>query len=201
MNGRCLGPSGYRVSRDDPAAVWIDACSLPGHVNVLTNTDGGAFRTSLPFAFHYWGMGIPSGAPVVVTPDGYVSFDTDGATPANGIIPNRLDGINAVLAVQWRDLRTRGNGVCIGTTGPEGARAWVVQWSDARYFTSSLGHLNFEIVLHEHTDTIDFVYASQYLAEPATVALEDWDGARSAVPFDIPQPIVFSNRRVRFIPE
>ena len=201
MGGRCLGPSGYRVTRNHPEATWVDACALPGHATVLTDTDGGTHRAMLPFGFRYWGVPVAMGATVLVTPDGYITFDADGPTPANGIIPNRLDNVDAVIAIQWRDLRTRGPGVCLGVTGEEGSRRWVIQWSDARYFTSALGHLNFEIVLNEGSHAIDFVYASQTLPEPATVALESWDGTRSSVPFDIPQPIVFSNTRARFTPE
>lgn len=195
------GPTGYRVVRSDPAARWVDACAQPGHQTVLMDVDDGSFRTALPFAFRYWGQPLSEGAPVVVSPNGYLTFQPSAPTPANGIIPNRLDGVDAVIAAQWRDLRTRSAGVCLAVLGNPGARQWVIQWSDARYYTSIFGHLNFEVVLNESSDAIDLNYGSMTLSEPATVALESWDGSRSAVPFTIPQPIVFSDTRARFLPQ
>ena len=103
--------------------------------------------------------------------------------------------------MQWRDLRTRDPGVCIATVGNDGARRFLVQWVDARYFTSGLSHLTMQIALNETSHAIDLNYDGMTLSEPATVALEDWSGARSMVPFTIPQPIVFSNTRVRFTPQ
>ena len=195
------GPTGYRVVRDDPAARWVDACAEPGHLTVLRDVDDGSFGATLPFRFRYWGTPLEQGAPVLVSPNGYVTFQVGAPTPASGIIPNRLDGVHAVIAAQWRDLRTRAPGVCIAVSGNPGARRWVVQWSDARYFTSIFGHLNFEVVLNETSDTIDLVYDGMTLPEPATVALESWDGARSSVPFVVPQPIVYSRTRARFVPQ
>lgn len=200
--GRCEGPTGYRVVRDDPGARWVDACAASGHQTVLVDTDNGVFRATLPFRFRYWGVVVDEGAPVQVTPNGYLTFQGSAPTPENGIIPNTIDGVNAVIAAQWRDLRTRSPGVCIALIGNTvGSRRWVIQWSDARYFTSALGHLNFQIALNEGSHAIDLAYDTMTLAEPSTVALENWDGTRSSVPWDIPQPITFSNRRVRFVPQ
>ena len=194
------GPTGYRVVRDDPAGRWIDACATPGHQTVLADVDDGSFRAALPFRFRFWGEPLLEGAAVLVSPNGYLTFQPGAPTPANGIVPNRLDGVDAVIAAQWRDLRTRSPGVCLAVLGNPGSRQWVIQWSDARYYTSIFGHLNFEVVLSESSDAIDLNYGSMTLPEPATVALESWDGSRSSVPFTIPQPIVFSNTRARFIP-
>jgi hypothetical protein len=195
------GSTGYRVVRDDPSGRWVDACATPGHQTVLADVDDGSFRAALPFRFRFWGQPLLEGAAVLVSPNGYLTFQPGAPTPANGIIPNRLDGVDAVIAAQWRDLRTRSAGVCLAVLGNPGARQWVIQWSDARYYTSIFGHLNFEVVLSESIDTIDLNYGSMTLSEPATVALESWDGSRSSVPFTIPQPIVFSNTRARFVPQ
>ncbi len=194
--------TGYRVARDDPGARWFDACAAPGHQTVLVGVDGGNFRTTMPFPFRYWGVAVDEGAAFTVSPDGYVTFQPGASTPANGIIPNRLDGVQAVIAAQWRDLRTRSSGVCLALVGNTvGSRRWVIQWSDARYFTSDLSHLNFQIALNESNHAIDLAYDAMTWPEPSTVALENWDGSRSVVPYDIPQPITFANRRVRFIPQ
>jgi hypothetical protein len=202
MAGRCLGPSGYRVSRGDSAATWIDACAQPDHQTLVTNSDEGSARLTLPFAFRFWGVALAVGAPLTVSVNGYATFQDGAALPPDGIIPNAVDRVNAVIAAQWRNLRTRGGGICVALVGNDvGSRRWAIQWSDARYFTRDLSHLNFEIVLNETSNTIDLVYGSQTLPEPATVALEDWEGARGSVPFSIPQPILFSNNRARFIPE
>lgn len=194
------GPTGYRVVRDDPAGPWVDACAQPGHQTVLVNVDDGEFRTTLPFRFRYWGRPLAEGSPVTISPNGYVTLQPGASTPANGIIPNHLDGVDAVLAAMWRDLNTRGPGVCLAVVGNAPARRWVIQWADARYFTSIFGHLNFEVVLNESGDAIDFNYASMTLPEPATVGLENWEGSSASIPFTIPQPIVFSNTRARFVP-
>ncbi|MBI5517019.1 MAG: hypothetical protein HY909_24770 [Deltaproteobacteria bacterium] len=202
VEGRCLGPAGYRVVRDDASARWINACALAGHQTVLVNADAGAARVPLPFRFRFWGRPLEPGTMLTVTPDGYATFQDGAPTPPDGVIPNQLDRVNAVLAVQWRNLRTRAEGVCVAVDGNvEGARRWVVQWRDARYFTSDLSHLNLELVLHEGSNHIDIIADAQTLPEPATVALEDWEGLRGAVPFGVPQPILFSNSRARFIPE
>ena len=194
------GPTGYRVVRDDPSGRWVDACAQPGHQTVLVDADNGSFRATLPFRFRFWGLPLAEGADVLLSPNGYLTFQPAAPTPANGIIPNHLDGVDAVIAAQWRDLRARA-GLCLAVVDNPGARRWVIQWSDARYITSIFGHLNFEIVLDETSNAIDVIYDQMTLSEPATVALESWDGARSAVPFGGPVPIVFSNTRARFIPQ
>ncbi len=201
-SGRCLGPQGYRAVRDDAGATWVDACALPGHETLIVNSDEGTARLRLPFAFRFWGVPLAEGAPVIVTANGYLTFMDSAPTPPDGIIPNAADRVNAVIAAQWRNLRTRGPGVCVALVGnAAGSRRWVVQWSDARYFTTDLARLNFEVALNEGTHTIDLVYGAMTLPEPSTVALENWEGTRGAVPFGIPQPIVFSNSRARFYPE
>ena len=200
LAGVCRGPTGYTVATDVSALRWIDACSLPGHVTALTDTNGGTYAADLPFRFRYWGTPVPAHAVVTVTPDGYVTFQHSPPTPANGIVPNHGDGVDAVIAAQWRDLATRGAGMCIATAGNVGARTWVVEWADVHYVTSALGHLNFEVVLNETTNVVDLAYGSQTLPEPATVGLEDWAGANAVIPFGVPQPILFSGRNARFTP-
>lgn|GEM_PF-4021968 len=66
--------------------------------------------------------------------------------------------------------------------------------------TSVFGHLDFEVGLNETSDTIDLVCDGMTLPEPATVALESWDGSRSSVPFVVPQPIVYARTRARSVP-
>lgn len=199
--GRCEGPTGYRVVRDDPGAAWSDACAAAGHQTVLMDVDDGSFRATLPFRFRYWGVVVAEGAPVTVTPNGYLTFQDPAPTPANGIIPNHLDGVDAVIAAQWRDLRTRSPGLCLAVTGNAPSRRWIAQWNDARYYTSGLSHLTFQIALNESSNAVDMAHGSMTLPEPSTVALENWDGTRSSIPYDIPQPITFANRRVRFVPQ
>ena len=77
---------------------------------MLTDVDDDSFRTALPFRFRYWGQPVAEGSAVLVSPNGYLTFQPSAPTPANGIIPNRLDGVHAVIAAQWRDLRTRSAG-------------------------------------------------------------------------------------------
>ncbi|MBK6533144.1 MAG: hypothetical protein IPF99_27210 [Deltaproteobacteria bacterium] len=124
------GPTGYRVVRNDPDGRWVDACAQPGHQTVLTDVDDGSFRTALPFRFRYWGQPVAEGSAVLVSPNGYLTFQPSAPTPANGIIPNpprrrRRRDRGAVARPASRSA-----GVRLAVLGNPGARQWIIQWSE-----------------------------------------------------------------------
>ena len=69
--------------------------------------------------------------------------------------------------------------ICYVVTGNAPARALAVEWAHARRYGVAGSDLDFEIVLHETTSTIELAYRT---LAPATGAGASWaDGSRASI--------------------
>ena len=194
--GACRGFSRYTAAPAPPEVAWVDVC---GAQRILASLDDSAQLVAMPFAFPYWGTVIAAGAQVNVSTNGFLSLDGVYSSSLSGSLP-LSSSPNGVIAPQWRDLVTGANGVCLGVVGAGSARRWVVQWPNVRNYTGG-GDLSFEVILHEETGIIDFVYATMTGAQSATAGIESPTGSAGVGACGSTLCTVASNTRVRFTPE
>ncbi len=138
------------------APTWVDACAAGLTLTLTDDDDGHSAASPLPFAFSFFGA---PRATLSVSTNGYVTFD---ATPRDGfkpVIPDAMEG--AAAYAYWQDLALLSNdaAICVATVGTAPDRRVVVQWSDVQSLEADdITHLTFELVLHEGSGVIDFVY-------------------------------------------
>ncbi len=169
-----------RYTREDsstPGADWVDACAAPGHETVLPNVDDGSILRPLPFAFRYWDVSRPAGAPVNISSNGWLGLDGVSNVALTGHIPIGAPSPRSVVALHWGDLVTRTQGVCVATVGDAPARRWVAEWADAFYCCGDNRdeHLTFEAIVEESTGAIELVYQTLTNGRPMTVGIENGD--------------------------
>jgi hypothetical protein len=176
----CTDAPPTRYRQETPAAgsvPFINACALPGHMEVLNVVDDTQISATLPFNFRFWATDLAAGAPINVTSNGWIGMT--GAASADRFptaIPNAL-APNGFIAALWGDDYTRTPGICIATTGTAPNRQFIVHWADAHYFADASAHLNFEIILSEGSNQIDIVYGTMMGMSARGVGIEDQTGS------------------------
>ena len=182
--GVCTYLPNYTFSVPSSAPAFVDACAAAGSVHLLASTDDAASPVTLPFAFAYWGSLIASGSTIYASTNGNLQMAGPGSgqyTPLT--IPSATDAANGTIAAHWHDIFTRTNGICIATTGTAPSRSYIAEWADTYNWSTSQGDMTFEIVLHETSMVIDFVYSTMSATVLAgTTGLETVDGLRAIVP-------------------
>ena len=110
------------------------------------------------------------------TSNGWMTFNTaqTSATYINNLIST---GQNNVLAPFWDDMVIQGNSLAnlntsmkykvIGTLG-SGSADIVIEWAEMEKFLYSDPNLNFQVVLHESDNSIDFNYGNMQLFNGAS---------------------------------
>jgi hypothetical protein len=110
------------------------------------------------------------------TSNGWMTFNTTqtGSTYINNLTGT---GQNNVLAPFWDDLVIQGNALAnlntsmkykvIGTLG-SGSADIVIEWAEMEKFSYADPNLNFQVVLHESDNSIDFNYGNMQLFNGAT---------------------------------
>jgi hypothetical protein len=192
-----------------PPPAFLDACALTGSVTVLQAHDNDVTMVAaLPFAsaFSFYG------APVTkywVNTNGVLGVDPSLPTINPFVVcPLPMIGVpHPAIYAFADDLVTRDSGVCIGTTGAEPNRQFVVTWKDAMLKGKSSSHLTFSVVLSETTNTVDLAYETltggtggSAEGSGATIGLEDSTGTRTAQ-FSCRMPMLATTPMdVRFAP-
>jgi Stigma-specific protein, Stig1 len=203
--GACAAvPMRYTRSTPPLSADFVDACTLPGHRTVLTSIDDSYAGLTMPFDFRYWGAPVPMGSDLTVVTNGFLHFGTSTAAPLSGSIPSTFTP-NGVVALQWRDLVTQADGICVATTGVAPDRRFVVEWSNVRNYASApVSQLTFEAVFNESDLSIDLLYSTMTNATAAIVGLENQSGsaAISGCPAGVTtySCVVPASTRFRFTP-
>lgn len=203
--GICRTGMTTRYERIDspPGVEFVDACSAVASRRILVSADRSE-QVDLPFPFRFWSQELMSGARINVNANGWISMLGGTDTTEAGEIPS-TDSPNGVVSAFWRNLRASPLGVCVATVGSAPARRWVVEWPSARPITVTLT-IDFEVVLHEQSGIIDFVYGTltgDTRNARAAVGVETPDGrsgiggCAGGLPFVC---IPTSNSSVRFIP-
>lgn len=187
-NGTCTAVVGHYIAVR-PTSNFIDACTLPGATTILRGQDDAGVMVPLPFDVNYWGITYPTSSPMVVSSNGWMSFDRDAisvGTLYSAELPSRARP-NALLAPLLIDLVTP-SGVCVAQRGTAPSRTLIVQWNNARYFadSSAMGpEVTFEVLIREGSGHVEFLYQSvpAYPTVPSggmrtlTVGLESESGA------------------------
>jgi len=162
---------------------FIDACTLPGATRELPAATDDVADLTLPFPFRFYGAThTRAGASV----NGLLGFPTATSSWANATLP--AAGVGDAVMPFWDDLRTRANGLCVGTLGRMPSRYFIVQWAgvdlEDRGATGDLGaSLDFEVILEEATQAVHVAYGAmagdaRATGASATVGIQRGDGAR-----------------------
>lgn len=175
--GACQPAPTVQYARLLPPAevVWVDACSIPGHQELLSQVDDRNEVRPLPFAFEFWGVQLPAGSNLNISSNGWIELG--GATSSSvttGRIPDSA-APNNVLAVYWSDLIMR-MGVCVATVGAAPTRRLVVEWNDAMSYRGRSGDLTFEAVLYEGTNVVDYLYQTMNGSIISPIGIENGTG-------------------------
>jgi hypothetical protein len=203
--GVCTSPPPGRYTQGTPPATvtFIDACAQAGMRRDLASLDDSAVLVPLPFAFTFWGASIAASSQVNIATNGFLNLGaTTTIASLSGSIPSTVTP-NNVVAPQWGDLVTGANGVCSVTLGAAPNRRWVVHWSNAsNYPRGGTAVLNFEVILNEGSNTIDFLYSTMTGAGTRAVGLENATGALAigGCAGVATSCVIAANTRVRFTP-
>ncbi|MFI5299758.1 MAG: hypothetical protein ACHREM_16855 [Polyangiales bacterium] len=143
---------------------YVNACALAGSTTILqsksTPTASAAIPMPFPFVFNdaIFGNGLTPtfDNSLVVTSDGVVGL---GSVLTNHVtLPNNSGNFDYSLFPFWnQNLHTSASGICYGTSGSFPNRKFVIEWRDATIGASG-DDMNFEVILNETTDEIDYVY-------------------------------------------
>jgi hypothetical protein len=160
-----------------PTANWIDACALPGTMRVLQTVDDVSVQLPIPFAMRFWGATIAAGSPINVCSNGWIGMGGMPNNSLSGMIPSPTTP--DLVGPHFGDLYTRTTGVCVASTGAAPSRAFVVEWDDVHYCCTDdpTVHLTFEVVLHESSGEIDFVYQTMGGERPEAVGIQNATGS------------------------
>ncbi len=202
--GLCSGASPGNYSRSTLGRAYVDACSLPGRVILLPGVDDGTVPFALPFAFRYYTTSYGAGFQVGVSSNGFLNFTATSGFELSGLIPSPTTP-NGVVAAFLTDIVTGSTGVCVGVQGGIGARSAIFQWANSVYFANRSSVVNFEIILNEGSNTIDFLY--QAMPAPPTryqpaIGVENQTGVTATVFCNgvTPTCVAPSNTAFRFTP-
>lgn len=187
--------SGYTLGLPPASVVYANVCGTPGATTVLPSVDDNAVVARLPFGFRFWGATLPANSGVGVSSNGFISLDGVGSSETAGSIP-AATAPNGVIAANWIDIVTGTTGVCYATQGAAPSRRWVVQWANARRYSSASSPINMEIVLSEGTNTIDLLYGPTMTAG-GVVGVENQTGTQAVT---WPATMALANARLRFSP-
>ena len=165
---RCL-PAPYAESTA-PAGEYIDACAA-GHSEPFYSRDVIDNRTlrplSLPFAFRYYGRaqtlfwpgtgawGSFGANRPTISDVRFLQAPSDERLQPFGAHTSPVPGSNSPSV--W--LQPSGSRICTATVGAAPDRRFAVEWNDLTIGDAgTAAHLTFEVVLHETTHVIDFLY-------------------------------------------
>jgi hypothetical protein len=150
------------------AAPFVDACGMPGAIQVVADADDAVVPELMPFAFTFYAI---TGNQVWVSSNGFVAFSNPTQyTYTHGCEPQDCNAWSNAAFGYFNDLVTRDRGVCVAVAGSAPSRRFVMTWSDAtelliphdggdRYVDANT-HLTFSILLHEGTDQIEMLFGT-----------------------------------------
>jgi hypothetical protein len=161
---------------------FVDACTAGNHVPLKGTRAAGhsASAINIPFAFRLWGSDYTTVWP---STRGALVF---GAEPrlddgvGNGYLPT--DGYGPLVAPFWDQILlgdAPASDICFSLAGSAPNRQFVVEWAHAGHAGVGDVDLTFEVVLHETTMAVDFVYGPLAPAMGADAGFAD--GSRAAV--------------------
>ncbi|HTL81038.1 MAG TPA: PKD domain-containing protein [Bacteroidia bacterium] len=131
--------------------------SLPA-ATLSTATGDDVAQSAIPIGFTFTYLGTPY-TTIGLSTNGVASFSPLMST--SGTNNNLFTGTapNLSLAPWWDNLWS--DTVLYQLQGVPGSQTFTIQWTDAySYFNTALQQLNFQIILHEGTNVIEFAYGN-----------------------------------------
>ena len=173
--------------------------SVAGGATSITfaSTDDGTTSVALPFAFTYAGTAYTTANFLAVCTNGHAFFSSASVTTPSARTNDNLYTTtipNSTLAPWFDDLFIGAVGtnpaglVLFQSQGVAGSRTLTVQWTDvSSYSTAAFGNpriINFQVVLFETTNVIEFRYGTATGAtyssnESASIGIEDAVGGNN----------------------
>jgi hypothetical protein len=158
---------------------------------VSTATGTATMQTNVPIGFTFTYNAIPY-TTLHISPAGYVSFvSTTNSTVNTNLFSTTAP--NATLAPYYDNLTTAALGtnpagsILYQTQGLPGARTFTVQWTNVSSFSSTTNgqpaSINFQVILYEGTNVIEFTYGSftgagVNTSESASIGIESQAGGQ-----------------------
>lgn len=140
--------------------------SIAGGATLSTAAGDGVLQTGIPIGFTFVYYGVPY-TTIAVSTDGFASFTATANSFTNTNLYTNTTP-NAVLAPWWDDLNTNAVGsnpageILYQTQGTPGSQTFTIQWTNvSSYWSSGSGQpkqINFQIILYEGTNEIEFRY-------------------------------------------
>jgi RHS repeat-associated protein len=143
------------------------------------------------FNFTLYGTTVDN---LVVSTDGYLCFD-GSLTPNNDTIPSTFPP-NGLIAPFWSNLDPRPNqaaAVYMQKGGSAPNRFFVIQWTGYAFQNDPAANLNFQVVIFEGTNEVQFQYGvmqngdgttgGQASGSAATIGVKSSDGTRGVAAF------------------
>lgn len=146
-----------------------------------TGDDGTQTLVPIGFTFNYLGTNYTN---VDISTNGWISFGAAGANAWQNVNLVTNTTPNLTVAPYWDDLYVVGAGaVLFQLQGTPGSQTFTVQWTNVNSFqnTAPFNIINFQVVLFEGTNVIEFRYGSSSTATPnpnesAAIGLENGTG-------------------------
>lgn len=129
----------------------------------VANADDVITSVNLPFNFTFYGQSYSKAG---LSTNGFLSFTQMNNGCCTGYsFPNASQAIGAAVAPAWTDWVGT---VKVETLGQVGSREYVIAWQGHEYNNS--GQADFEAILHEGTNNIEFQYNKAWVNSHAMSA-------------------------------
>lgn len=149
-------------------------------LTTIAGDDGTQALLPIGFTFNYLGTNYTT---VDACANGWISFAAGGANSWTNTNLWSTTAPNNTLAAWWDDLNVGTGSVIYQTQGTPGSQTFTIQWTDVLSYNGSTRLLNFQIILYEGTNVIEFRYSQNPFANPmstsesASVGIEGTGGA------------------------
>ncbi len=170
---------------------WLDATTP----NPLNDNDNGCTSINLPFDFIFFGKKYLTGTAISAWQNGGISFSTNFAKMEDVFLydtdpydtldervswPSDKSVFQEVIAPWYSDLINNGNpgSIFTSTFGTAPNRVFVIEWDDCRDKSENENAMNFELVLYESTNVIEFQYNSLDLSQYHVSGINMGSGGR-----------------------
>ena len=198
----------YADSNEADGLVAFTDISTSGSTISIPITGDGSETVTLPFDFNFYGTTSDT---VRIGAEGGVLFNaTNGdLSTVNASLPTNNPGL--ALLPFWTDLQGNQGEIYYTTLGSEGNRRFIVQWTSVPHAdligSDAIGNdATFQLVLHEGSNNIDFVYqdvvfgnADYDYGENATIGLNK--SSSTALQYSRNDPSLNGITSIRFFAE
>lgn len=135
------------------------AISVPGGATMSTATGDNATEDLIPIGFTFTYLGT-NYSTIGVSTNGIAAFSGINSS-ANNMNLYSSSAPNTVLAPWWDDLNVQSGSILYQLQGIPGNQTFTIQWTDVNsYSTGSTSLLNFQVILFQQSNKIEFRYGA-----------------------------------------